>query len=172
MVETEPRIRIYPEAVLRKKACPVTRITEEVFRFAEALAETMVKRDGVGLAANQLGRPIRIFALNTTPYDDRATTLVVVNPEIISAEEPIRGEEGCLSFPGLYLDIVRPRRATIKMATLYNEPVIMEFEGLLARAVQHEIDHLDGIVFIDRAAPADADTIARYLESLKASTAC
>jgi peptide deformylase len=106
----------------------------------------------------------RLFVLNTTPYEDNPTPIAVINPEIIDREGSEIDEEGCLSFPELRIEIERPKKIRLQMQTLYNEKVILEVQDFLARAVCHEIDHLDGIVFIERVMEKDKAKVEKYLE--------
>lgn len=157
----------YPNKILRDTAQPVDKITEEMFSLTEAMVEMMLKNDGVGLAANQVGQLLRIFVINTAPFDDRPKPIAVLNPEIIDKEGLVIDEEGCLSFTRLFLKIPRAERIRIKMQNLYNEKLILELDGLLARAVQHEIDHLNGVLFIDYVDKTEKEKLNNYLESLK-----
>jgi len=139
-------IKKYPDSILRKKCQEVGEITSEIKRLAQDLAETMVKRDGVGLAAQQVGELKRIIAVQT-----EESPVVFINPKIIKkSKETEVMEEGCLSFPNLYLKIKRPREVEIEALSIDGEKKQIKAEGLLARVLQHEIDHLDGKLFIDR----------------------
>lgn len=157
----------YPESILRNRCVPVEKISKEIIDLADDMIETMKEADGIGLAANQVGSPMRIFALNTTPHEDTPTPSVFINPEILDQEGTIVEEEGCLSFPELYLKITRYEKVRLHANNLYNEDIIYETNGLLARAIQHEIDHLNGVVFIDRAMQEDEQVIKDYLDNLE-----
>jgi peptide deformylase len=154
----------YPSPALRKSASPVEKIGEDVFKLVEGMIETMLVEDGVGLAANQVGAECRIFVLNATPSDDNPQPLVFINPVVLHKEGEIVDEEGCLSFPELYLKIARPEKVRVHAKNLYNEDFILELTGLLARAVMHEVDHLDGILIIDHASDGEKETIEKYVE--------
>lgn len=158
------KIVLYPDSILREPTVPVAKIGEEVFTLVDDMIATMLEKDGIGLAANQVGSRHRIFVLNTTPHDETPSPVVFVNPAILDAEEEMMEEEGCLSFPGLYLHIPRSRVIRVQAKNLYNEDHVYDAHELLARAVQHEIDHLDGVVFIDRAVPEEKVTVQEYLE--------
>jgi len=132
------------------------------------MIETMKTKDGLGLAANQVGRDLQIFVLNLTPHEDAPTPAVFINPEILNQDGKVVEEEGCLSFPELYLKIARYKTVRLHAKNLHNEDTIYETGGLLARAIQHEIDHLNGIVFIDRAEKDDEKVVSDYLEGNKA----
>lgn len=157
----------YPEPILRKKAVPVEKISQDIFQLAEDMVETMVKEDGLGLAANQVGSLLRIFVINMTPQEDQPTPVVMINPEVLSQEGTVRAEEGCLSFPELYLNIVRPQRIRMHAKNLYNEDFVYEMDGVLARAVLHEIDHLNGTLFIDHVDEAEKEKIKTYVDNLQ-----
>jgi peptide deformylase len=105
---------------------------------------------GVGLAANQAGVPLRVAVIRIPPKEGPGVQLVLVNPELVSGEGSQTGEEGCLSFPGLFLKIKRFRKVKVRSFNERGLPVEINAEGFLARALQHEIDHLDGVVFVDR----------------------
>lgn len=130
--------------VLRQQSAEVSELTAEVRRFIDDLFETMDAAKGVGLAANQVGVATRIAVVGV--QEER---FVMVNPVIVSAEGKDRAEEGCLSIPELYGDVTRPERIVLEATDREGKPYRMEAGGLLARAIQHEVDHLDGILFID-----------------------
>lgn len=142
----------YPDPVLRKKASPVERITKEILELAEEMICTMIEADGVGLAANQVGSLERICVINTTPHEDKPTPVVMINPVIIDQEGSASDAEGCLSFPELYVTIARADLVSVQAKNTFNETIVYETTGLLARAVQHEIDHLNGVLIIDHVA--------------------
>ena len=156
----------YPAPGLRKKAAPVEKIGEEIFNLVEGMIETMLSEDGLGLAANQVGKDTRIFVLNTTPSDEQPRPMTFINPVVLYQEGEMKGEEGCLSFPELYLDITRPEKVRVYAKDLYNEGFVLDVAGILARAVMHEMDHLNGILFIDHAAETDQEGIEKYLADL------
>jgi peptide deformylase len=139
-------IKKYPDPILRKKAEEVKEITEEIKKIAQDMIETKRSSQGIGLAAPQVGILKRIIVLRTENHPQ-----VLVNPEILekSKEKEIM-EEGCLSFPGLYLKIKRAKRVKVEALDEKGEKIKIQAEGLPARIFQHEIDHLDGILFIDR----------------------
>ena len=130
--------------VLRQQSAEVPEVTAEVRRFIDDLFETMDAAKGVGLAANQVGVATRVAVVGV-----EAERLVLVNPVIVSAEGKDRSEEGCLSIPELYGDVTRPERIVVEALDREGKPYRREADGLLARAIQHEVDHLDGILFID-----------------------
>lgn len=144
-------IRLLGDPVLRTECEPVEGLDDDVRRLAEDLLETMYEADGVGLAAPQVGVPLRMFA-----YDVRDPDLpsgVLINPRIVEEEGSEKGEEGCLSIPGLAAVVERPARVVVEGLDPEGEEVRIEAEGLLARCLVHENDHLDGVLFLDHLSP-------------------
>jgi len=139
------KVVVYPAPVLRKKCKAVTRVDKQTRAFAEELKETMLEADGVGLAAPQVGESLRIIALNVDGHP-RA----YINPKIVRRAGRQVGLEGCLSFPGLYGDVVRPEEVVVEATKLNGKRARVEASGLMARAFCHEVDHLDGKLFIDK----------------------
>ena len=138
----------YPHRVLKTKAEPVKRITEAEHRLAQNMIETMYAEKGVGLAANQIGVLKRIFVASANQV--RGKELVLLNPEIVKKEGVVKEFEGCLSVPEFYEPVKRAKRVWMKAMTLAGDVVEVKAEGLLSRIFQHETDHLNGILFIDR----------------------
>lgn len=157
----------YPDPILRKRCRSVDRISKEIIELVDDMIDTMKTKDGLGLAANQIGKDFQIFVLNVTPHEDTATPSVFINPEILNQSGSATEEEGCLSFPELYLKIPRYDRVRLHAVNLNNEDIVYETNGLLARAIQHEVDHLNGIVFIDRAEKEDEKIVQDYLKESK-----
>ena len=141
-------IRLFGDPVLRTAAAPVTDFDKELRTLVADLTETMLDAPGAGLAAPQIGVGLRVF---TWYVDGQLGHLV--NPELRLSEDTQDGSEGCLSLPGLSLDCVRARSVVAHGFDMHGEPVVVEGSDLLARAIQHETDHLDGILFIDRLDP-------------------
>jgi peptide deformylase len=145
-------IKLMGESVLRAEAEAVKAVDDELRALARDMFDTMYEADGVGLAANQVGVLKRLVVVD--PREEGVTPMALVNPRVVSTgDETDRAEEGCLSIPGLR-DVVE-RRATVVVEALDldGEPIRIEAEGLLARVLLHEIDHLDGILFLDRVSP-------------------
>ena len=138
-------IRLFGDPVLTSPAAPVTTFDKELRKLVKDLTETMQDAPGAGLAAPQIGVPLRVF---TWDVDDEVGHLV--NPTLDLSDELQDGEEGCLSFPELRYNTPRAMRAVAKGFNMYGDPVIIEGSEFLARALQHETDHLDGILFIDK----------------------
>jgi peptide deformylase len=140
-------IRLFGDPVLRTPAAPVVDFDKELRTLVRDLTETMLDAPGVGLAAPQIGVSLRVF---TYHVDETEGPGHLVNPTLDLSEEEQEGEEGCLSVPGLTFDTKRAWRVVAKGFDMYGEPVTVEGTDLLARCVQHETDHLDGILFVDR----------------------
>ncbi len=140
----------YPDPRLRQKAAPVTEITPEIRKLVEDMAETMYAAPGVGLAATQIGEPHRVFLIDIAGEDEPSKLHVFINPEIVKTEGEECSPEGCLSFPGISEEIKRAAKVTVRAIGLDGKSFQIEAEGLLAVAVQHESDHLDGVLMIDR----------------------
>jgi peptide deformylase len=157
---------IFGNPVLRRKAGAVLAFDEGLRRFAAGLVETMYAKDGVGLAAPQVGQSLRVVAIDATGGEEPA--LVLVNPEITSFSEEVEDyEEGCLSVPDIRLDVRRPIRVSAKARDLNGKEHRLEnVEGLLARVLQHEIDHLDGILFVDRVSSEQRQLVDAKLKKL------
>lgn len=162
-------IKIYGEEVLREKSLDFANIDGEAVEFFENLKQTMLYAKGLGLAANQVGKTLRAFAIDLSQFDVLAEPKVLVNPEIMeNSSNIITAEEGCLSFPGLYQTIERPDKVTIKSLNLDGKEYFFEATGLVARVILHEIDHLNGVLFIDKLTPAQRTLIKRKLTRIKA----
>lgn len=151
-------IRTYPDPVLRKVAKPIDDINDDIIKLAEDMIETMRLFRGAGLAANQVGVPIRMIVLE--PESDKkdrgnkkSDALILINPVIVKSEEEEIAEEGCLSLPRFYEYIKRAKKVSVKGLSTANIPFEMECDGHMARAFQHEIDHLNGVLFIDYLSP-------------------
>lgn len=147
-------LRYYGDPVLRRKADPVPVVNDEIRELIERMFATMYVEEGVGLAAPQVGRSLRIFVIDVEDEDVPRFKQAFVNPVIVErSNETMTGEEGCLSIPTLRADVKRPARVVVEALDADGKPFRIEAEGLLARALQHEQDHLDGILFLDRLGP-------------------
>ena len=174
----------YGHPALRAKGRRVETIDAKIHQLAEDMLETMIDADGVGLAAQQIGIPIQMCVVDVAGVKDRPSELRIggkrveidphmplflINPEIETFGREKSGPEGCLSFPGLRGDIVRPLSVRVKAQDLEGQLVEFEADGLLARAVQHEHDHLHGILFIDRMDKRQRQELEEEIESLRTS---
>lgn len=140
----------YPDERLRRKAVPVEAITPEILELVEDMKETMYAAPGVGLAAPQIGVSLRLFIVDTAADDEPSQLRVFINPEIVKREGKMVWEEGCLSFPGVHEEIERSARVTVRALDEKGKPFELTAEDLLSVAIQHENDHLDGVLMIDR----------------------
>jgi peptide deformylase len=142
-------IRHYPDSVLQQRAEPVTDIDDSIRTLAQDMAETMYAAPGVGLAAPQVGVGTRLIVLDCAPKGSPAELIVAINPEIVERQGTSFEEEGCLSVPGYYTRIHRSDQVRVRYTDLAGQIVEREADGLLAIAFQHEIDHLEGLLFVD-----------------------
>lgn len=159
-------IRLLGDPVLRERAESIEAVDEEVRRLAQAMFDTMYEAEGVGLAAPQVGVRQRLIVVDSREEGDEPVALV--NPRVVDASsERGRAEEGCLSIPGLRDLVERPSDVTVEAQDLEGRPVRIEASGLLARVLQHEIDHLDGVLFLDRLSPLKRKMLLRRWEKMK-----
>jgi peptide deformylase len=158
----------YPHPTLRHVSKPLKRVDAELRQWIGEMFELMYKFEGVGLAANQVDLPYRVFVANVEG-DPNATDAecVFINPVIIRGSGQAEREEGCLSIPGVYAPVTRKEKVTVQAYNLAGEEVRGDFEGLFARIVQHEIDHLDGRLFIDRIEPLRRADLAGQLQEFE-----
>src|SRR6516164_2979043 len=175
----------YGHPVLRQKGARIEHINAEIKKLAADMLETMHTNKGVGLAAQQIGRALQLTVLDVRDVKERPSwleldgqptevndfmPLILINPEIKPLGEVVVGGEGCLSFPEIFGDIPRPESVDVKALNEKGRPVEFRCGGLLARAIQHEVDHLNGILFIDRMDKATRDELRPQLETLQAAT--
>jgi peptide deformylase len=156
----------FPHPILRKRAREVKAIDEEVHRLVKGMTETMYRAPGIGLAAPQVGAPSRVIVVDVSAGEKPEEFIVLVNPEIVCREGDIQLEEGCLSVPDLRETVSRCRRVTVKGLDLKGQTIEVEGEDLLAVALQHEIDHLDGVLFLDHLSQLKR---SRYVARMKKS---
>lgn len=142
------KIRTYPDPVLKKKAGPITQFGDEEQKLFDDMVETMYQEDGVGIAAPQVGVSKRVFI--ASPTMTKGEEYVFVNPEILKAQGRELGMEGCLSLPGIAGEIPRAKAIRFKALDRHGKPVEMEVKDFFARIIQHELDHLNGVLLIDR----------------------
>ena len=140
----------YPHPLLKKRSEKVERVDEETKKWIEDMTETMYQANGIGLAACQIGIPRRIIILDVSPIDPEQNFFVMINPEVISEEGEIDHEEGCLSVPDCFEKVKRKETICVRGLSPDGKPMEVAGEGILAFALQHEIDHLDGILILDR----------------------
>jgi peptide deformylase len=179
------KITKYGDPVLRKKGARIDRITPEIRKLIADMLETMYAHKGIGLAAQQVGVPLQVTVIDVREVVDRPSSLelkgqavdvtawmplVLINPEVKPAGNPASGAEGCLSFPEIYAEITRPEVVDVAAMNEEGNPIGFRCGGLLARAVQHETDHLHGILFIDRMDKTTKEDLRAELEMLQADT--
>ncbi|MDY0300166.1 MAG: peptide deformylase [Trichlorobacter sp.] len=143
----------FPDPLLKRKSLAVEKITDEIVALADNMAETMYAAPGVGLAAPQVGVPLRLIVIDLASKNEASQLITVVNPEIVHAEGAVCEEEGCLSVPDYSANVNRYECVTVKGWTVDGQERLWQADGLLAIAFQHEIDHLEGILFVDRLSP-------------------
>ncbi len=169
-------IVIAPDPLLKERSHPVQTITDEIRTLAADMFETMYASNGIGLAAVQVGVLKRLIVVDTewgsSRYSDNESDerkpgnpIVLINPEIVTSSEELRAyDEGCLSFPGQYSEVTRPDSVTIRYLDLDGKEQTLEADGLLATCIQHEIDHMNGVVFVDHVSRLKRDMILRKLK--------
>lgn len=175
----------YGNPILRQKGTAIEKITPEIKQLIADMFETMYATKGIGLAAQQVGKALQLTVLDLRGVTDRPSTLeldgkpaelekfmplVLLNPQIKPLNDPVLGPEGCLSFPELYGDVLRPESVEVKALDAKGKPIEFRCGGLLARAVQHETDHLNGILFIDRMDRKSKNEIRDELDALQTET--
>jgi peptide deformylase len=175
----------YGQPVLRQKGARIEKLTPEIKQLIADMFETMHERHGVGLAAQQIGKALQLTVIDVREATDRPSTLeldgkpaevdtimplVLINPEIKPAGETVKSSEGCLSFPEIFGEIPRPEFVDVKALDKDFKPIEFRAGGLLARAVQHEVDHLNGILFIDRMDKKTKLELQDQLDVLQAET--
>jgi peptide deformylase len=178
-------IVMYGHPVLRQKGARIDSVSPEVRQLIEDMLATMEANHGVGLAAQQIGQALQLTVVDVTEVTDRPSwaerdgapievtdlmPLVLINPKVTPVAEVEDGPEGCLSFPELFADITRPGAVDVEALDAAGETLSFRCGGLLARAVQHEVDHLNGVLFIDRMSTADKSAMQPELDALQAET--
>jgi peptide deformylase len=156
----------YGDRVLQETARPVEAVTPEIERLVDDMTETMYAAPGIGLAAPQVGVPLRIFVVDVSAGRDPADMIVMINPEFVERDGEQLDEEGCLSVPGFNATVLRPGRVVVRGLDRTGSPHQREGTGLLARAFQHEMDHLNGQLFIDLLRGIKRDLIVRKIRKL------
>lgn len=179
------KIVCYGDPVLRRKGVLIDPITPEIHRLVDAMFDTMGRANGIGLAAQQVGHALQLAIIDVREVKNRPSELWVdeqptdvesfmpltlINPRIEPSGERVLGPEGCLSFPGIYAEITRPDQVSVQALNREGKPIAFRAAGLLARAIQHEVDHLNGILFIDRMDRATLDEVREDVEDLMAKT--
>lgn len=157
----------YGETVLKQKAREVQDINEKVAELVEQMRQTMYGANGIGLAAPQVGQSIQLALVDITLGEGKDEFMVLINPEIIESEGSETADEGCLSIPGITTQVSRSTHIKIKAFDLNGKEIRREFEGYKARVIQHEIDHLEGILIVDRVSSLKRQLIKKEIKKLK-----
>lgn len=157
----------YPHPTLRYRSKPLRRVDAELRQMIGRMFELMYENNGIGLAANQVDLPYRLFVINLESDRDKEAERVFINPVITHRKGSAEDREGCLSLPEIWAPVVRPEKITVNAYDLMGREMTYELEGLAARAVQHEHDHLDGILFIDRLSESNRLAVKEQLEELE-----
>ena len=152
---------------MHETAADVIAFDDTLQRLVDDMIETMYAAPGIGLAATQIGVPLRVFVVDISVGRNAADLIVMVNPTFVARDGTQLEEEGCLSAPGFNATVLRPKHVVVKGLTRHNEEQTVEGTDLLARAFQHEMDHLDGVVFIDRLRGIKRDMMVRKIQKLK-----
>lgn len=175
----------YGHPVLRERGARIKEITPEITQLISDMFETMYDSKGIGLAAQQIGKALQLTVIDVRGVTERPSTLelngqpaevdtlmplVLINPKITPRGEKVAGPEGCLSFPEIYSDITRPEFVDVKALDASGNPISFRAGGLLARAVQHEVDHLDGVLFIDRMTATEKAELRGEIDDLHTAT--
>lgn len=175
----------YGHPALRRKGARIERITPEIRQLASDMFDTMYAANGVGLAAQQVAQALQLTVLDVRGIKERPSTLqiegrevdpeahmpmVLVNPELRPLGDTVTGPEGCLSFPEVYGDVARPEAVEVRASDLEGRPLSFRCGGLLAKAVQHEVDHLNGVLFIDRMTREEKDKVRAEIDAIMAET--
>ena len=153
-------ILTYPHPTLRHKSKPLRRVDAELKQLVRDMFELMYESKGIGLAANQVDLPLRFFILNVAGKKGEGEEMVFLNPVISFPKGSEEAEEGCLSLPGLYGNVIRPKQVRVNAYTLEGKEFHAEVTGLMGRCIQHETDHLDGVLFPDRMSPGAKSDVA------------
>lgn len=161
----------YPHPTLRHKSLPIKRVDAELRKLVANMFELMYEARGVGLAANQVDLPVRLFIVNLEGKADAGEEFVFINPVISRAKGHAEKEEGCLSLPELYGPVKRPKQVRVNAYGLDGQEIRADLDGLFARVVQHELDHLDGVLFVDRMSETNRLEILDALDEFEAEFA-
>ena len=155
------KVRKYGDPVLRRRAAEISEVTPEIHRTIADMVETMYDEAGIGLAAPQVGVSLRLMVVG---HDERREPRALINPRIVDRGGQVTAEEGCLSIPGVFAQVARAEWVDVEAKDVDGHPVKLHGRGLLARVLQHEIDHLDGVLFIDHLDPVARDRIKRRIK--------
>ena len=161
------QIITYPHPTLRHKSKPIRRVDAELRALIREMFTLMYAAKGIGLAANQVDLPLRLFIINLKSDPKDGEEMVFINPVISLPKGSAEDEEGCLSLPGLYSQVIRPKQVRVNAYSLDGKELVADVGGMLARCVQHEYDHLDGVLFTDRLSPSARIEVADELDEFE-----
>ena len=159
-------IKIYGDPVLRQRAGEIPKLDDSVVKLVSDMLETLKQENGLGLAANQVGVLKRVFVVNLSHVKEGEKPLAIINPVLVDKAGEIIGEEGCLSIPGIFEDVVRAKKVTFKGIDISGKEITIQAEDLLSRVIQHELDHLNGILFIDHLSKIKLEQIDSQLNKI------
>ncbi|WP_193177789.1 peptide deformylase [Oricola nitratireducens] len=163
---TKPLV-LLPDPILRESSRPVERVDDELRRFADDMLETMYDAPGIGLAAVQVGEPIRLLVIDVSKEDEPKNPQVFINPEVVATGDEVSTyEEGCLSIPDYYAEVERPATVTVNYLDRNGKENTVTADGVFATCLQHEIDHLNGILFIDHISKLKRDMVVKKFTKL------
>lgn len=157
----------YPHPILKRPSKPIRRVDDELRAMVREMFELMYKAKGIGLAANQVDLPLRIFVVNTEGDPSKGQELVFINPVLSRPRGSSEAEEGCLSIPGVYGQVKRPREVDVQAYDLQGNEISASLSGVMARVVQHELDHLDGVLFVERMSEAGRMTVEPEIDEFR-----
>jgi len=160
------RIRVYGDPVLRKMTEKVTDFDSNLHELAERMIQVMYEKNGIGLAGPQVGISHKIVTIDVSFGEEVDSILTLINPEILNNEGEVTFEEGCLSVPGIFEELSRPEKIFIRYQDIDGEVREIEADAMLARVIQHEVDHLEGILFVDRLSTVKRNLLAKQLRSI------
>ncbi len=161
------KVMTYGNPVLREKARPIYKIDDSLRELAGTMIETMHKEDGIGLAAPQIGKSIAMFVIDISPIQEDAFPMTFINPEILETHGSCPYKEGCLSVPGVSTEVIRPERIKMRYTDLSGKQHEGVADGILARVIQHEFDHLNGVLFVDHISDENRNEFQPVLQSLE-----
>ena len=166
-LESKLEIILYPHMTLRHQSKPITKVDRELKNIVHEMFDLMYEANGIGLAANQVDLPLQLFVINTTGNKETGEELVFINPVVSQPKGTDTAEEGCLSIPGINGSVSRPASVHISAYDLGGNEIDMTATGLLAKAIQHEADHLEGVLFIDRISDSEKKQLEYELEEFE-----
>jgi len=163
---TKPLV-LLPDPILRESSRPVERVDDELRRFADDMLETMYDAPGIGLAAVQVGEPVRLLVIDVSKEDEPKNPQVFINPEVVATGDEVSTyEEGCLSIPDYYAEVERPATVTVNYLDRNGKENTVTADGVFATCLQHEIDHLNGVLFIDHISKLKRDMVVKKFTKL------